>query len=83
MEIAGSLTCDVRLEYSYLVSFRPSRDSASENVTLVQVDATKNLVDWIHKERFSYVEMNTYPRPIQANHVSYSSLYCYNVKQCS
>ena len=70
MEIAGSLTCDVRLEYSYLVSSLSIFCLKNSNISL-QVDATRNLVDWIHKEKFSYVEMNTYPRPIQANHVSF------------
>ncbi|THH01237.1 hypothetical protein EW145_g6948 [Phellinidium pouzarii] len=50
VELAGALTCDVKLEYSYLI------------------DVTKDLVDWVHKKNFAYVEVNTYPRPLQHNH---------------
>ncbi|KAH8116654.1 histone deacetylase clr3 [Phellopilus nigrolimitatus] len=33
------------------------------------IDVTKELVEWVTKERgFSYVEVNTYPRPLQPHH---------------
>jgi hypothetical protein len=63
VELASSVNCDVQLERSYLVRIPRLYLSAYYGLITVQIDFSKELVNWVKTEGYSLLDVNLFPKP--------------------